>query len=325
MSMRYGIIRKYVQAAVLLGFVGAAFLGLPISNCSIKIGEFRVVYPTGFLETMLLSHRVNMDLLPGMILIGVLLVLFGRFYCSWMCSASSANQLANPLLQKVISEKRFSRMEQTWKSLRKKVSTRLKLGYGDAIAIFIGIIAGIVIFDFPLLTIFNPIGLVSRSVIEFAVHHRLRFDLLLLAVPLLISLCFKNGWKTCCPEGLLLGFVARFNRTLIPVVNSEACNDCMKCQKACPVSIPAVRAALETSICQKCLQCIDVCPEQAVSLSLLAKKEGYTQDFQGDEPQLQARKPALISSNASSNNMGTKGETIIPLKRESRPKQQRAT
>ena len=315
MSMRYGIIRKYVQAAVLLGFAGAAFLGLPISNCSIKIGEFRVVYPTGFLETILLNHRINVDLVPGMILIVVLLVLFGRFYCSWICSASSANQLANPLLQKVISEKRFSRMERTWKSLRKKVSTRLNLGYGDAIALFIGIIAGIVIFDFPLLTIFNPIGLVSRSVIEFAVHHRLRFDLLLLTVPLLISLCFKNGWKTCCPEGLLLGFVARFNRTLIPVVNSEACNDCMKCQKACPVGIPAVRATLETSICQKCLQCIDVCSKQAVSLSPCGQKGEYRQGTQRAEPQLQARKSAPISSNVSSNDMGKKGATIIPLKR----------
>lgn len=195
------------------------------------------------------------------------------------------------------------------------MSTGLNLGYGDAIALFIGIIAGIVIFDFPLLTIFNPVGVVSRSIVEFGVHHRLRFDLLLLAAPVLISLCFKNGWKTCCPEGLLQGFVARFNRTLIPVVNSEACNDCMKCQKVCPVGIPAVRAAPKTSICQKCLECIDVCPKQAVSLSRLRQKGEYRQGNQEAEPQLQARKSAPISSNVSSNDMGTKGGTIIPLKR----------
>ena len=174
------------------------------------------------------------------------------------------------------------------------MSTRLNLGYGDAISILIGIVAGIVIFDFPLLTIFNPMGIVSRSVIEFAVHHRLRFDLLLLAMPLLISLCFKNGWKTCCPEGLLQGFVARFNRTLIPVINSEACNGCRKCQKVCPVGIPANRQALDTGICQKCFACVDNCPKKAVSLSLLGNGSKCHESVRGVEPQLQARKSAPI-------------------------------
>lgn len=299
----------------MLGFAGTAFFGLPISNCSIKIGEFRVVYPTGFLETTLLNHRINMDLLPGMMLIGLLLVLFGRFYCSWMCSAAGINRLANPLLHKVIPGKRFASMERTWKSLRENVSSRLNLGYADAISIFLGIIAGILIFDFPFLTIFNPMGVVSRSVVEFAVHHCLRFDLLLLALPLLLSLCFKNGWKTCCPDGLLQSFAACFNRILLPVVNSEACNRCTKCQNVCPVGISASMAAQETSNCLKCLQCIDICPKQAVSLSLFEKKEESCQNIQSDVSQPYSRKQVTVVHSASpKGDRGREGGAVVPIK-----------
>jgi len=309
------MIRKYVQAAVLVGFAMAAFWGLPISNCSIKIGGFRLVYPAGFLEAILLNRRINMDLVPGMILAGLLLVFFGRFYCSWICSASSANRMADSILPRVMPQKHLSCLKRSWQSLRKKITARLNLGYGDAVAIFSGIIAGIVIFDFPLLTVFNPMGIISRSIIEFATHHTLRYDLLLLSVPLIISLFFENGWKDCCPEGLLQSFAARFNRTLIPVVDAGACRDCTKCKKACPVGISAVDAVLETASCQKCLQCVDVCPTQAVSLSLWGNKGESGQGVQEAEPQPQTWKPVLVPSLTSSGRSVKKNRSIIPLKR----------
>lgn len=320
MNMRYGTIRKYAQGAGILGFAGAAYIGLPISNCSIKIGEFRLVYPTGVLETMLLNHRLPMELMPGMLLMVVLLLLFGRFYCGWICSAANGHRLAEELIQKDFIKKRTSSLVRQWKSLRNKMSSRLRLGLPDVFAMLVGLIAGIMIFDFPALSIFNPMGVASRSIVEFGVHQRLRADLLLLSVPLLISLCFKSGWKSCCPEGILQGVVARFNQSLIPVVDTAQCNGCTRCQKACPVNIPVGQQIENTQNCQKCLHCIDVCPNQAISLSLIGQKRRSRQTVPGLEPQMLALDFQPIPPNTPARTWGTENGRIIPFTRKQSPK-----
>lgn len=277
-SLHYAKIRKWVQAAVLLAFGLAAFFGLPISNCSIGIGEFRIIYPTGFLENSLLNRTVNMDLVPGMVLIGFLLVVFGRFYCSWVCPASSLKQLAMCSSQRMASRRKGTGRKDWWMSLRRRICQKLDLGFGDGCAIFLGLIIGVAVFDFPFLTIFNPMGIVSRNIVELAVHGRVRYDLLLLVFPLLTGFCFQHGWKTCCPDGLLQGLVARCNRTFVPVVDTDACNGCTRCVTVCPTGLYAANAITQTGDCLKCLQCVESCPTKAVHLALFDKRL-----FKGEE------------------------------------------
>ncbi|WP_176761203.1 4Fe-4S binding protein [Desulforhopalus singaporensis] len=213
-----------------------------------------------------------MELVPGMMIIGLLLLLFGRFYCSWICSASSVHQLAEPVLYRPIVGRRVPWLKRFFLTPCEGVSKKLNLGYGDGLAIFLGLVAGVALFDFPFFTIFSPMGLVSRNVIELAVHKRLRYDLLLLAGPLLVGLFFRHGWKTCCPDGLMQRFVASWNKTLLPEVDPTACNGCAKCRRTCPAGLLAEDTVRLAGDCLKCLQCIEICPNHAVHLRLFPRK-----------------------------------------------------
>ena len=75
----------------------------------------------------------------------------------------------------------------------------------------------------------------------------------------LISLIVKNAWcRRGCPYGALLGLASFFSPLRI-VRDTELCNDCGACTRACPVEIPVhARAQVRSPECTGCLSCVAV-------------------------------------------------------------------
>jgi polyferredoxin len=73
----------------------------------------------------------------------------------------------------------------------------------------------------------------------------------------LLSLVVKNAWcRWGCPYGALLG-LASFASPLRIVRDTETCNDCGACSRACPVDIPVhSRAQVRSPECTGCLSCV---------------------------------------------------------------------
>lgn len=82
--------------------------------------------------------------------------------------------------------------------------------------------------------------------------------------------------RDLCPLGALLGVVGRF-AVVGRVVDGDACINCGKCTKVCPMAaIPDDFRATDTSRCQACYACADVCPRGAVHLGVTPKSWLYS-------------------------------------------------
>jgi polyferredoxin len=73
----------------------------------------------------------------------------------------------------------------------------------------------------------------------------------------LLSLVVKNAWcRWGCPYGALLGLASFFSPLRI-VRDTETCNDCGACTRACPVDIPVhARLQVRSPECTGCLSCV---------------------------------------------------------------------
>lgn len=262
-------LRKCVQWSIIALIAISALNGWAFSSCSfLNIGYLRLVCPVGFLETVLASRSIIWGLVPGFVVVLVLIVLMGRAYCSWACPAGVAKYQAQRLWDKRAPVKIKTFINQKWEDAGQRLTRRFKMGKGDVIAIFAGAAIGIVVFGYPVISLFCPIGIVSRSLIEMVAHFSLRTDLLLLAVPLVGGLFFKHGWKSCCAVGKYCAVVSKLNVTLVPVAEPDACNSCRKCEQACSMNVAHDACKAANGDCIKCMACIDACPNSAAKLAL---------------------------------------------------------
>lgn len=267
-------LRHLVHALIFVGIGLAAVLKVPFAGCAyLKIGLLRLVCPVGFLETALASHSVPWQLVPGFVFICVLIFVVGRAYCSWACPASFLGTQMQKLSVRVLPKSFTKPFSKKFRKAQRAVSARLGTGKGDAFALLAGLALGIVLFGYPAWSIICPVGLVSRGLIEGIVHHVVRWDLVLLLLPILISLCFRSGWKCACPVGTVRGLLATPNRTLTPLPDASACRNCSKCARVCPAGLDPIRET-DPQLCTKCLQCVDACPFDVLSLALLRSKKG---------------------------------------------------
>ena len=261
-------LRKWWTLICITAIAAAAFFNIPATFCIVNIGWLQLVCPVGFIETSIATKSIMVKMLPGTALVGILTLFLGRSFCSWVCPArytgkvfkNFADNKMHPIAVKTAS---------AWKNLRTKVQTYVKLTAWDGLALLAGLFIGILIFGFPAYSIFCPVGVLSRNLIEFTTHSCLRFDLVLLIIPLVMGLAFETGWKCACPMGLVRAVAATSNKTLLPVINHENCINCGACMKNCAFGVNLHAEKLDTFSCSKCLNCIRDCNRDAIDLKIL--------------------------------------------------------
>jgi ferredoxin-type protein NapH len=266
-------IRHWWRGLIILMILAGAFLKLPITFCAVKIGVIQLICPVGFLEVCLATKSIITNLLPGVILVGVLTIILGKSFCAWVCPARYAGSMIRQAGQKKMPGASAS-ITSIWHKLQHFMQRKMSLSWKDGLAILAGLFIGIAMFDFPAYSIFCPVGILSRNLIELISHFRLRTDLVLLTVPLALSLIFKFGWKCACPMGLIRGLLATSNRTLIPVVDYDACLGCGKCMDNCSSGVSLHENRYDSFSCSKCLNCLKDCKHHAVSLRIISRQSG---------------------------------------------------
>ncbi|AFM24121.1 4Fe-4S binding protein [Desulfomonile tiedjei] len=264
--------RRYWQRAVPIAVVIAAWSGLPVTFCAVDLGILKLVCPMGFVECCLSTKTVVTRMLPGFVLSTALVVLLGRAFCGWVCPARIAAHEADSLISKSLPRP-LERVRNAIGELRQRLHGSIELSWGDGLALTAGLLLGIAFFSFPAYSIFCPVGVLSRNLIELAVHIRLRWELIFLSVPLAAGLFFALGWKCTCPAGLIRGLLAKANRTLQPVVDLEGCRMCGKCVKNCEFGIRLPNGDFDSFACSKCLKCLQDCSQKAVHLKVLSRPD----------------------------------------------------
>lgn len=270
MIRRISKIRSWWRGVVLIAILSAAWLKLPVSFCTVRLGMLQMVCPVGFIESCLSTKSIITGLLPGVLLVGFLTVMTGKSFCAWACPARFAGKLARDLGNKKMPGP-ARKAHAFFVRFRSNVRSRLNLSWADGLALLSGLFIGILLFEFPAYSIFCPVGVLSRNLIELVAHFRLRFDLLFLMIPLAVGFLFNLGWKCACPTGLIRGLMSKPNRTLLPAVNHDGCHMCGKCMDNCTFGVRLHKNGHDSFACSKCLNCLTDCKHNAVSLKILPR------------------------------------------------------
>jgi polyferredoxin len=125
------------------------------------------------------------------------------------------------------------------------------------------------------------------------------FIIAIVTFVLIFILAWKNGrtWcNTICPVGTTLGFLSRFS-LFAPVINTDKCNNCGLCGKACKAScIDTKEHKIDYSRCVACMDCIDNCKHGAVHFAFRPKSKATESKPKTEKPHDNGRRAFITTS-----------------------------
>jgi polyferredoxin len=227
--------------------------------------------PLVAIGTIITTHKLFAPLLWGMLTI-ILTLIFGRFFCSWVCPFGTLHHFVG-----------FLAHRKTPAAKKIKLNTYRP---AQSIKYFVLIFfIGMTIFkrnDSSTLQtgLLDPIPLITRSfnivllpVIETltktisAVPRKYEGGLPILAV--FLTFVFLNLFiprffcRFVCPTGALFGIINRFSFFRIGK-NVATCSDCKLCEKTCQGAC-APSAKIRSSECLLCMNCLDDCKDDVIT------------------------------------------------------------
>lgn len=190
-------------------------------------------------------------------------IVFGRFFCGWICPATFIYELNDNLA--------------TWLRRaglpvsRRKLDFRLKylvLAMGIIISAFTGMIAFAAVY---------PPAIIGREIYYAIALSGFGAGMVFYLITLLFDLMVtRRGFcRYVCPGGALYSLLGHFRLFRIKRDVTQ-CNDCAKCNVVCQFGLDPLRDNF-TQECNNCTACIAVCPTDALSFTVNIKD----QPFQG--------------------------------------------
>ncbi len=266
-------IRSFSHNISVFSIVLGAFGVITVAGtCYASIGYFRLICPVGFIELSLATRTINTELIIPFLTISLILFILGRSFCSWGCPTS----YMGGIVKRISSNNTYKKYNKTKIKVQQYVP---QPGMDDVFVMMIGTLIGIFVFQFPLPCTICPLGIISRAIIELANHTTighfslaLRYDTLLLIIPIVSMFLFVRGWSQICPVGSLKGLMSKYNKTIVPSTTDE-CMSCKMCEMSCPVNLGPRKGLPDMSICIKCMICADQCPNEAIDIVVLYKNK----------------------------------------------------
>lgn len=291
-QMRGGGLTKFRRAlpALVLLVCAVAFVAMvPLGNISAFGWEsISAICPMGALSSLLASKTLVPRVLVSLVIALALILLFGRAFCSWICSVPFAERILglrdgdceggrNSAVGK--ADKKEGSCSQGCsgcaKARGKAVDSRhFVLG---------GTLLSAAVFGFPVFCLICPIGLTFATIFLVLRLFGGSVSWALLVVPALLIAELFLARKWChriCPLGALMSLVSKGNRTFVPAIDKDKCLEqtrdahCGRCHAACPEGIDLRNLAESpTAIneCVKCRACVEACPAHAISVPFLPK------------------------------------------------------
>ncbi len=178
-------------------------------------------------------------------------VLFGRFYCGWICPATFLYELNSNL--RALLQKAGLRMG------RRSLDRRFKylvLGIGLVLSALTGSV---------LVASIYPPAIIGRELYYgIALGGFGAGTLFFLGTLLFDLLVARRGFcRYLCPGGALYSLLGRFRLVRIRRI-VETCNDCAKCNGVCEFGLDPMRDNFGQE-CNNCTACIAVCPTDAMT------------------------------------------------------------
>ncbi|MCW9012362.1 MAG: 4Fe-4S binding protein [Gammaproteobacteria bacterium] len=181
-------------------------------------------------------------------------IIFGRFFCGWICPATflyELNTILSLWLQRLGIKSGKRRFDRRFKYL--------VLAVGIAISAFSGSV---------LISMIYPPAIIGREIYFAAALGGFGAGLVFFVLTLLFDLLVsRRGFcRYVCPGGALYALLGRFRLFRIKRI-IENCNDCAKCNAVCEFGLDPLRDNFGQE-CNNCTACIAICPTDALTFNL---------------------------------------------------------
>ena len=278
--------RRALPALVLLVCAVAFVAMVPLGNISAFGWEsISAICPMGALSSLLASKTLVPRVLISLVIALALILLFGRAFCSWICSV--------PFVERILGL-RDGDCEGGRKAAAGKEKGSCSQGCsgcakarGKAVDsrhfVLGGTLLSAAVFGFPVFCLICPIGLTFATIFLVLRLFGGSVSWALLVVPALLIAELFLARKWChriCPLGALMSLVSKGNRTFVPAIDKDMCLEetrgahCGRCHAACPEGIDLRNLAgspVAINECVKCRACVEACPAHAISVPFLPK------------------------------------------------------
>ncbi|RTZ58864.1 MAG: (4Fe-4S)-binding protein [Gammaproteobacteria bacterium] len=214
-------------------------------------GKLQLSDPLAVLGQMAASLSAYWPFLLTALIPVVATLLFGRFFCGWICPATliyELNSSLSALLHKLGIQTGIRRFDRRLKYLV------LALG------IVISAITGSVIFA----AIYPP-AILGREIYYAIALSGFGAGMVFFIITLLFDLLVsRRGFcRYLCPGGALYSLLGHFRLFRIQRI-VENCNDCAKCSAVCEFGLDPLHDQFGQE-CNNCTACIAVCPVDAMT------------------------------------------------------------
>lgn len=261
-------------ALVLIGLVFSIGVG---SFSSFGWQDIALICPLGSLESLVASRTFVPRALLALAVVVLLVVLLGRFFCSWLCPVP-------PLRRFLVGKKRLQReadeRERLYTQSAPAVSGKTR-AFDSRHVVLGAALASSLVFGFPVFCLICPVGLTLGLIVALwfmFTAAEVNLSLLVIFGVLVIELLVLRRWCSWfCPMGALLSLVSRGNRTFRPAVDRSVClraqgASCHACATVCEEGIDPHRDEMLHD-CTKCGICQENCPAGAISFPFLRRPQ----------------------------------------------------
>ncbi|SHF38776.1 FMN-binding protein [Caloramator proteoclasticus] len=244
---------KYLRLAIQL-----LFLILMPGLFTMIFGQMRQIY------TSIISGKINFNILvnttlPLLILV-FLTIIFGRFFCGYMCAFGTINDLLYKLSSRVFKIK-FK--------VNRSVDSFLKL---IKYAVLLFIIVGVWTFEISGLNSINPWEAFAQ-LIQFPPQLASVTALIVLMLIFVGALFIERFFcRYLCPLGAFLSILQVFRIVKIRKDKTGCINGCNACTRSCPMGINLDKVNRVDSLeCIECMNCVGICPKGNAKLTIFGR------------------------------------------------------
>jgi ferredoxin len=258
---------------------------------SILFLDFIGILPTGIYDYVLYLQFIPsavefIDLLTltslGFVIILILVILFGRVYCSSVCPIGTLQDVISIISKKINTEHNYGwSKELNW--LRYLILILTVLSIPLTGVFLIGLLDPFSNFGIILTNLFRPLLILLNNLLALTLESTnfyiiypidikeislaaVVFSVIILTTLLLMSV--KKGrffCNTICPLGTLLGLISRVSIFKIKINESE-CDNCGNCETVCKAEcINSDTKEIDFGRCVVCFNCIGDCPTTAIN------------------------------------------------------------
>lgn len=228
---------------------------------SLDMGSLSISDPVAVLQALFLSQSVRPVMLASLAIPILIVLFFGRVWCSWACPYHLLLD-GFDALRKKLKMKPLKPIDYSVKRIHNANIIRY------ALLLFGFIIVGI--FGIPILYMFSPPSVMSSQAVLILKYGYITAEFLLFPVLVIIDYFFAYRlWcRYVCPTGSCLSLFQ--NRLAMHVAHSGECSNCNTCVHTCPMGLDPRKDGL-SSQCDNCGKCISACPDNKKTETLFFK------------------------------------------------------